>query len=51
MKGEEIQRIIDGGYQIIRSGAPAEATVNLWEYLDQQDEKEDVLVLPNLLME
>lgn len=50
MKREEIQRLIDEGYHIIRRGVPEVIEGDLWEYLDQQDDDSGVLVLSDLLI-
>lgn len=49
MKREEIQRLIEEGYHIIRNGVPAVVEGDLWEYLDSLDDDSGVLVLSELL--
>jgi len=49
MEREEIQRLIDEGYHIIRRGVPAVVEGDLWEYLDSLDDDSGVLVLSDLL--
>jgi len=49
MKREEIQRLIDDGYHIIINGVPKKIDIDIWEYLDQQDDDSVILVLSDLL--
>ncbi|WKK58299.1 hypothetical protein [Sphingobacterium sp. BN32] len=49
MKKEEIQRLIDEGYHIIRRGVPAVVKGDLWEYLNNLDDDSGVLVPSDLL--
>jgi len=49
MKREEIQRLIDEGYHILRRGVPEVVEGDLWEYLDSLDDDSGVLVLSELM--
>lgn len=49
MKREDIQLLINQGFDIIKDGQPLKIDIDLWEYLDTLDDEENVFVLSDIV--